>query len=65
MLICIKYAEVHITLEKPRLQELVLRSFDAAWTDECWKSLPDDGNRYEIIDEVLYMTTAPMFFING
>lgn len=32
------------------------------WTFADWERLPDDGNRYEIIDGVLYMSTAPSFF---
>ncbi|GIW00301.1 Uma2 family endonuclease [Roseiflexus sp.] len=32
------------------------------WTLADWEALPDDGNRYEIIDGVLYMTTAPHSF---
>ena len=32
------------------------------WTYANWEELPDDGNRYEIIDGVLYMTTAPSSF---
>jgi Uma2 family endonuclease len=32
------------------------------WTYADWEKLPDDGNRYEIIDGVLYMTTAPSYF---
>lgn len=33
------------------------------WTCEAWEQLiPDDGNRYEIIGGVLYMTTAPSYF---
>ncbi len=32
------------------------------WTVADWEALPDDGNRYEIIDGVLYMSTAPSFF---
>ena len=32
------------------------------WTYVDWETLPDDGNRYEIIDGVLYMTTAPSSF---
>lgn len=32
------------------------------WTYSDWEALPDDGNRYEIIDGVLYMTTAPSSF---
>jgi Uma2 family endonuclease len=32
------------------------------WTLQDWEALPDDGNRYEIIDGVLYMTTAPHSF---
>jgi Uma2 family endonuclease len=27
-----------------------------------WEQLPDDGNRYEVIDGVLYMSTAPSLF---
>jgi Uma2 family endonuclease len=32
------------------------------WTYADWEALPDDGNRYEIIDGVLYMTTSPSTF---
>jgi Uma2 family endonuclease len=33
------------------------------WTYEDWETLlPDDGNRYEIIDGMVYMTTAPSNF---
>lgn len=32
------------------------------WTYADWERLPDDGNRYEIIDGVLYMGTAPSSF---
>ena len=32
------------------------------WTNADWEALPSDGNRYEIIDGVLYMTTAPSNF---
>lgn len=32
------------------------------WTYADWETLPDDGNRYEVIDGVLYMTTAPSNF---
>jgi Uma2 family endonuclease len=32
------------------------------WTYADWEELPDDGNRYEIIDGVLYMTTVPSSF---
>lgn len=39
--------------------ELVLHSAEANWNRERWDELPDDGNRYEIIDGVLYMSTAP------
>lgn len=44
------------------LPELMLRSADATWNRARWEQLPDDGNRYEVIDGVLYMTTAPSFF---
>jgi Uma2 family endonuclease len=32
------------------------------WSYADWERLPDDGNTYEIIDGVLYMTTAPRTF---
>jgi Uma2 family endonuclease len=32
------------------------------WSLADWENLPDDGNRYEIIDGVLYMSTAPSSF---
>src|SRR3954452_2407407 len=43
-------------------REVTLRSTDANWTRELWEQLPDDGNRYEIIDGVLYVSTAPSVF---
>ncbi len=42
--------------------ELALRSHDAAWNRARWEELPADGNRYEVIDGVLHMTTAPSSF---
>lgn len=33
-----------------------------SWTYADWEKLPDDGNRYEIIEGALYMTTAPSNF---
>src|SRR5215213_11399523 len=44
------------------LPELMLRSSDATWDRAKWEQLPDDGNRYEVIDGVLYMSTAPSAF---
>ena len=32
------------------------------WNHELWETLPNDGNRYEVIDGVLYMSTVPSFF---
>lgn len=42
--------------------ELAMRSLNGGWCYERWEQLPDDGNRYEVIDGVLYMTTAPSNF---
>jgi Uma2 family endonuclease len=42
--------------------ELVLRSLNGDWHYARWEALGDDGNRYEVIDGVLYMTTAPSNF---
>jgi Uma2 family endonuclease len=43
-------------------REVTLRSTDAGWTEADWEQLPDDGQRYEIIDGVLYVSTAPSLF---
>lgn len=42
--------------------DLVLRSPDADWNRARWEQLGADGRRYEVIDGVLYMTTAPSSF---
>ncbi|HLY64402.1 MAG TPA: Uma2 family endonuclease, partial [Chloroflexota bacterium] len=42
--------------------ELAMRSQDACWNRERWEKLPNDGNRYEVIDGVLYMSTSPTTF---
>lgn len=42
--------------------ELLLRSTDDTWNRARWEQLPDDGKRYEVIDGVLYMSTAPSPF---
>jgi Uma2 family endonuclease len=40
--------------------ELFLRSLHADWDEARWAALPHDtGLRYEVIDGVLYMSTAP------
>ncbi len=44
------------------MPQLVLRSLDGGWDYARWEQLPDDGNRYEVIDGVLYMTTVPSTF---
>lgn len=44
------------------LTDLALRSHDATWDRVRWAELPEDGNRYEVIDGVLYMSTAPSAF---
>ena len=50
------------TTHRWELPDLVLRSPDASWNLARWETLPADGNRYEVIDGVLYMTTAPSTF---
>jgi Uma2 family endonuclease len=41
---------------------VAMRSQDNTWDRARWETLPNDGNRYEVIDGVLYLTTAPKFF---
>ena len=50
-----------MTLTLPR-PDLLLRSHDADWNRAKWAAMPADGNRYEVIDGVLYVTTAPSVF---
>lgn len=45
--------------------EYALHSADASWCYDKWEKLPDDGNRYEVIDGVLYMSTSPSFWHQG
>lgn len=40
-------------------REVLMRSTDRGWTYADWEQLPDDGRRYEVLDGVLYMSTAP------
>lgn len=42
--------------------QLALRSLDAGWNRTRWERLSADGKRYEVIDGVLYVTTAPSSF---
>ncbi|HEY8692618.1 MAG TPA: Uma2 family endonuclease [Chloroflexota bacterium] len=42
--------------------DLSMRSQDACWDRARWEQLPDDGNRYEVVDGVLYMSTSPSLF---
>lgn len=42
--------------------QLVTGPPQGRWTHAAWERLGDDGNRYEIIDGVLYVTTAPSSF---
>jgi Uma2 family endonuclease len=48
-----------ITVPAP---DIGLRSLDASWTRQRWADLPNDGRRYEVIDGVLYVSTAPSLF---
>lgn len=42
--------------------ELVLRSDAATYTASDWAKTPDDGRRYEIINRVMWVSTAPVLF---
>jgi Uma2 family endonuclease len=50
------------TLVLPTNAPFVTGPSQGEWTFADWESLPADENRYEIIDGVLYMTTAPHSF---
>lgn len=40
-------------------RDVLMRSADSGWNFEQWEQLADDGWRYEVLDGVLYMSTAP------
>jgi Uma2 family endonuclease len=48
-------------LEVPRKEIKSYWPSRGQWTYEDYLRLPDDGNRYEIIDGVLYVTNAPNY----
>jgi Uncharacterized protein conserved in cyanobacteria, COG4636 len=62
--------ELEIAAEEGMMTALVIKTdspvvagpLQGHWTLADWEALPNDGNRYEIIDGVLYMTTAPHSF---
>lgn len=39
--------------------DVPMQSLDASWRRARWEELPADGNRYEVINGVLYLSTAP------
>lgn len=51
-----------VTLAIPTDAPKVYGPPQGQWTFADWEQLPDDGNRYEIIDGVIYMTRAPSNF---
>ncbi len=56
-------AEAVETLVSPILMDHALKGPpQGRWAVVNWERLPTDGNRYEIIDGKLYMTTAPSTF---
>lgn len=56
-------AETVETTVSPILMDHALKGPpQGRWTVAHWERLPEDGNRYEIIEGKLYMTTSPSFF---
>lgn len=56
-------AEMIETTVSPILMDYALKGPPQGhWTVAHWERLPEDDNRYEIIDGKLYMTTSPSFF---
>jgi|ADGO01.1.fsa_nt_gi Uncharacterized protein conserved in cyanobacteria len=56
-------AEIVETTVSPILMDHAVKGPpQGRWAVEHWERLPQDGNRYEIIDGTLYMTTSPSAF---
>ncbi len=51
-----------VTLVMPTDAPKVVGPPQGRWTYADWENLPEDGNRYEIIDGVVYMSTSPSAF---
>ncbi len=51
-----------VTLVMPTDAPKVVGPPQGRWTYADWETLPQDDNRYEIIDGVLYMSTSPSAF---
>jgi Uma2 family endonuclease len=51
-----------VTLVIPTSASAIAGPPQGHWTHAAWEALPDDGNRYEVIDGVLYKTPIPSFF---
>lgn len=54
--------ETMVTLVIPTDAPTVKGPPQGHWTRADWEALPDDGSRYEIIEGVLFMSTAPSAF---
>lgn len=52
------------TVQRPlwAVADVAFRSLGSGWDRTRWTTLPADGNRYEVINGVLYMSTAPKPF---
>jgi Uma2 family endonuclease len=50
------------TLVIPTDAPLLMGPAQGHWAYAHWEALPDDGNRYEIIDGVLYVSKSPSTF---
>jgi len=50
------------TLVIPTSATVISGPTQGHWTYDDWLTIPDDGNRYEIIEGMLYLTTAPSYF---
>lgn len=50
------------TISPFTLDHAVIGPPQGQWTYADWERLPDNGNRYEVINGMLYMSTAPSHF---
>src|SRR5260221_6326715 len=51
-----------ITLVIPTSASSIAGTTQGHWTHAAWKALPDDANRYEVSNGVLYTTPVPSFY---
>jgi hypothetical protein len=58
-LMVLRSAYVRLPVSPRRAYPMGMPAQDMVWTAEMARALPDDGNRYEVLDGELFVTPVP------